>query len=66
MKVANMSVIINKLISKEGEQIKEEHHEGLAKIILSIEFTFKPDTPQWILCQQQKKQAKKKDSSGMK
>ena len=60
MKVANMSVIINKLISKEGEQIKEEHHEGLAKIILSIEFTFKPDTPQWILCQQQKNKPKRK------
>ena len=59
MKVANMSVIINKLISKEGEQIKEEHHEGLAKIILSIECTFKSDTPQWVLCQQQKKTSQK-------
>ena len=49
LKVANMSVIISKLISKEGEQIKKEHDEGLAEIISSTEYTFKPDGPQWLL-----------------
>ena len=33
MKVSNMSVIINKLISKEGEQIEEEHYEEVAEIM---------------------------------
>ena len=66
VKVANMSVIINKLISKDGEQIKEERHEGLDEIISSTECTFKPDTPQWLLWQQQKEQANKKGSSGIK
>lgn len=33
VKVANMSVIINKLISKKGEQIEEEHYEELAEIM---------------------------------
>ena len=33
MKVAIMSLIINKLISKEGEQIEEEHYEELAEIM---------------------------------
>ena len=65
VKVANMSVMISKLISKEGEQIEEEHHEGLAEIMSSAECTFQPDTPQWLLWQQQKEQAKKKDSRGM-
>ena len=65
VKVANMSVMISKLISKEGEQIEEKHHEGLAEIMSSTECTFEPDTPQWLLWQQQKEQAKKKDSRGM-
>ena len=33
MKVAIMSLIINKLISQEGEQIEEEHYEELAEIM---------------------------------
>ena len=33
VKVANMPVMINKLISKEGEQIEEEHYEELAEIM---------------------------------
>ena len=60
-----MSVIISKLISKEGEQTVEEHHEGLAEIMSSTECVFEPYTPQWLLWQQQKEQAKKKDSRGM-
>lgn len=36
VKVANMSVIINKLISKKGEKIKEEHHEDLPEIIIVL------------------------------
>ena len=66
VKVANMSVIIIKLISEEGEKIKEEHDEELAEIISSTKCTFKADRLQWLLWQQQKEQAKKKDSSGMK
>ena len=33
MKIAIMSVIINKLISKKVEQIEEEHYEELAEIM---------------------------------
>ena len=60
VKVANMPVMMNKLISKEGKQIDREHHEGLAEIISSTERTFQSDTPKWLLWQQQKEQAKKK------
>ena len=68
VKVANMSVMINILISKEGEQIDQEHHEGLAEIISSTKRTFQSDAPKWLLWQQRKEPAKKKekkDSSGM-
>ena len=51
VKVANMSVMINILISKEGEQIDQEHHEGLAEIISSTKRTFQSDAPKWLLWQ---------------
>ena len=68
VKVANMSVMINILISKEEKQIDQEHHEGLAEIISSTKRTFQSDAPKWLLWKQRKEPAKKKekkDSSGM-
>ena len=37
----------------------------MREFLSSTECTFEPDTPQWFLWQQQKEQAKKKDSRGM-
>ena len=65
VKVANMSVMINILISKEGEQIDQEHHEGLAEIISSTKRTVRCPKMVTLATAKGASQKKKKDSSGM-
>ena len=64
-KIANLSVKINKLIKTNGVKAQKSQHELFASIIQTNNLEFEEDSPQWLLWQQQKEQASKRNSKGM-
>ena len=64
-KVLSMSAAINKLILKDGVTISSDQHSVCKEIMSDNECSFDEDSPQFLLWQQQKEQASKKDSRGM-
>jgi len=65
VKVVRMTCTIKDMIKKEGITLNEEHEKDISEIVCNSEPNFEPDTPQWLLWQQQKEQASKKDARGM-
>ena len=66
-KVIQLSKKVSESIETDGVTIDNEDHEALCEIMnkSKSEPDFEEDTPQWLLWQQQKLQASKTDSRGM-
>jgi len=64
-KTVKLSVKVADMILKEGEILEKQKHDEMLKLFNSQECSFEPDSPQWLLWQQQKEQASKKNSRSM-
>ena len=64
-RIAKMSITISKLIATEGVCLENDHQDALSEIIKSDAPPFDNESPQWLLWEQQKEQASKTDSRGM-
>ena len=60
-----MSKIVAASIEQEGATLGDENHIIVNEIFNKTPYTFAEDTPQFLLWQQQKEEASKKDSRGM-
>ena len=57
--------IVQKEIEKEGVELSKEQNENLSKVLKENPPDFEEGSPAWLLWQQQKEMAEKKDSRGM-
>ena len=64
-KIAKFSKIVAAPIQQERATLGDENHNIVNKIFSETPNTFAEDTPQFLLWQQQKEEASKKDSLGM-
>ena len=64
-KIGKLSKIVAASIEQEGATLGDENHIIVNEIFNKTPYTFAEDTPQFLLWQQQKEEASKKDSRGM-
>jgi len=64
-KTVKLSVKVADMILKEGEILEKQKHDEMLKLFSSQECSFEPDSPQWLLWQQQIEQAPKTNSRSM-
>ena len=61
----NRSALINKMIGEKRVNASDDQHELLKNLIENHELIFDDNTPQSLLCNQQKEFASKNNSRGM-
>lgn len=65
-KLATLNSKVQEDIGKSGLVLQEEEHNSFKKVLVeNDDFEFEEETPQWLLWQQQKLQASKSNSKGM-